>query len=248
MPATRRRTEPDPVAPRRRARRAVLIALAAILALIVGTSVYWVLARADAVPPPPTITVGSTAAAARPATPESAAAPGGIRTPDGCLGGPDPFKAILPAQQAATLDPIGAAEFALTFMRWADTYPGDPNALTVLPKVVTPGFQPVILAGLNSGWQGFKRGGYTHSGSVPGAQDQYRIVAADPSGVSVSVGLLMYGQSQKATGETSQPQMTVTVILDAVDGHWVVAGNGPRESNTFDPIQGAPWIPFAGVC
>ena len=72
-----------------------------------------------------------------------------MRTANGCLGGPDPYQAVLAAQQGATPDQVGAAEFALTFARWTVAYPIDPNAAAVLAQVAAPGYQPVALQGLN---------------------------------------------------------------------------------------------------
>ena len=67
----------------------------------------------------PTVTV----AAPPPASSvEVSAAPGAVgedtANPDGCLGGPDPYTAILPAQAAATLDAAGAAGFARAAVRY----------------------------------------------------------------------------------------------------------------------------------
>ncbi len=68
----------------------------------------------------PTVTV---AAAPPPASSVVvSASPGAVgedtANPDGCLGGPDPYTAILPAQDAATLDVAGAAGFARAAARY----------------------------------------------------------------------------------------------------------------------------------
>src|SRR6478609_8990492 len=61
--------------------------------------------------------------------------------PDGCLGGPDPYTAILPAQDAATLDVAGAAGFARAAVRYMlIAYPRPTDYATVIPQVyVDPG-------------------------------------------------------------------------------------------------------------
>ena len=67
----------------------------------------------------PTVTVAAPPPASSVAV---SASPGAVgedtANPDGCLGGPDPYTAILPAQAAATLDVAGAAGFARAAVRY----------------------------------------------------------------------------------------------------------------------------------
>ena len=145
-------TTPDP-RPRRR-RRVITWTAVAVVAVIAAVALYWALARSGTVPAPPPVTTSSTPpqASATTSAPSGSSATdtaAAARTANGCLGGQDPFQAVLAAQQAATPDQVGAAEFALTFARWTVTYPIDPNAQAVLTQVAAPGYQPVALAGLN---------------------------------------------------------------------------------------------------
>src|SRR5690348_8516746 len=127
-------TQPRPVS-----RRVLTWIVVVVVALVAAAAAYWALARSGAAPAPPPVTVGaspsptptlsSPAVSAEPSTPTGA---GQVRTTNGCLGGTDPYQAVLAAQQGATPDQVGAAEFALTFARWTVAYPVDPNAAAVL--------------------------------------------------------------------------------------------------------------------
>ena len=246
-------TTPDP---RRRRRRVITWTALAVVAVVAAVAAYWALARSGTVPAPPPITtttstppqvsVSDTAAPTGSSTADAGAA---VRTANGCLGGQDPFQAVLAAQQAATPDQVGAAELALTFARWTVTYPIDPNAAAVLAQVAAPGYQPVALAGLNQYADTLTAGGYTSAGTTPGAADQYRIMSTNRELTSVTLDLTVYRQSTKATGEVEAVKGFTTLLLDLADGHWKVSGSLPaRSSDPFAPDAGAPWIPYVGTC
>lgn len=246
-------TTPDP-RPRRR-RRVITWTAITVVAVIAAVALYWALARSGTVPAPPPVTTTSTppqASAPTSAEPtgSSAADTGAAaRTANGCLGGQDPFQAVLAAQQAATPDQVGAAEFALTFARWTVTYPIDPNAQAVLTQVAAPGYQPVALDGLNQYASTLTADGYTSASTIPEAADQYRIMSTNRELTSVTLDLTVYRQSTKATGEVETVKGFTTLLMDLVDGHWKVSGSLPaRSSDPFAPDAGAPWIPFVGTC
>jgi len=247
-------TTPDP-RPRRRRRRVITWAVLGIVAVVAAVAAYWALARSGAVPAPPPVTAASTppqaSASAAPTGPSATDAPAAVRTANGCLGGQDPFQAVLAAQQAATPDQVGAAELALTFARWTVTYPIDPNAQAVLSQVAAPGYQPVALAALDQYASTLTAGGYTSAGTTPSAANQYRIKsgeqALDPT--HVILDLILYRQSEKATGEVEAVRAFTTILLALVDGHWQVTGTLPAMgSDPFAPDAGAPWIPYVGTC
>src|SRR6478736_9283767 len=82
----------------------------------------------------PTVTVAAPPPASSVAVSASPGAVGEATTnPDGCLGGSDPYTAILPAQAAATLDATGAAGFARAAVRYLLVqYPRPADYTTVI--------------------------------------------------------------------------------------------------------------------
>jgi len=243
-------TTPDP----RRRRRVITWTALTVVALVAAVAAYWALARAGTVPAPPPVTAASTpppaSTTAAPTEPSTTADAGAAaRTANGCLGGQDPFQAVLAAEQAATPDQVGAAELALTYARWTVTYPIDPNAAAVLSQVAAPGYQPVALAGLNQYASTLTAGGYTSASTTPGAANQYRISATNQDQSSLTLDLIVYRQSTKATGQVDTVQGYTTILLDLVDGHWQVFGTLPAiGSDPSAPRADHPWIPYVGTC
>ena len=249
-------TTPDP-RPRRRRRRVITWAALAVVAVVAAVAAYWALARSGTVPAPPPITTTSTppqvsvSDTAAPTGSSTADAGATARTANGCLGGQDPFQAVLAAQQAATPDQVGAAELALTYARWTVTYPIDPNAEAVLSQVAAPGYQPVALAALDQYASTLTAGGYTSAGTTPGAANQYRIRSGeeglDPT--HVLLDMIVYRQSEKATGDVQTVRGFTSLSLELVNGHWQVLGSLPAmDSDPFAPRADAPWIPYVGTC
>jgi hypothetical protein len=229
-----------------------------VLALVAAVAVYWALARSGTAPTPLPVTISSAPPAAGttitdtsvPApTTNSAATAGQVRPANGCLGGPDPYQAVLPAQQAATPDQVGAAEFAVTFARWTVSYPIDPNAPAVLAQVAAPGYQPVALKGLDEYGRALSAAGYTSAGATPGAANQYRILSTNQDQTSLTMDLVLYRESTKANGEVETVRGFTTLLLDLVDGHWQIHGSlPPRAGDPFAPRADAPWVPYVGTC
>ena len=243
-------TTPDP----RRRRRVITWTALTVVALVAAVAAYWALARAGTVPAPPPVTAASTpppaSTTSAPAEPSTTAG-AGARTANGCLGGQDPFQAVLAAQQAATPDQVGAAELALTYARWTVTYPIDPNAAAVLSQVAAPGYQPVALAALDQYASTLTAGGYTSAGTTPGAANQYRIRSGeeglDPT--HVLLDMIVYRQSEKATGDVQTVRGFTSLSLELVNGHWQVLGSLPAmDSDPFATRADAPWIPYVGTC
>ena len=245
-------TTPDP---RRRRRRVITWTALAVVAVVAAVAAYWALARSGTVPAPPPITTTSTppqvsvSDTAAPTGSSTADAGATARTANGCLGGQDPFQAVLAAQQGATPDQVGAAELALTYARWTVTYPIDPNAEAVLSQVAAPGYQPVALAALDQYASTLTAGGYTSAGTTPGAADQYRISATNQDQTSLTLDLIVYRQTTKATGQVDSVQGYTTILLDLVDGRWQVFGTLPAiGSDPSAPRSDHPWIPYVGTC
>ncbi len=235
--------------PRRAPRRVLTWIAIGLVALVAAVAVYWALARSGAAPAPPPVTAQATPPPSTPAGTGEPSAGGEARTANGCLGGPDPYQAVLAAQQGATPDQVGAAELALTFARWTVTYPVDPNAPAVLSQVAAPGYQPVAMDGLNQYASTLIQGGYTSAGTTPGAADQYRVMSTNQDHTSVTLDMIIYRQSTTATGSVETVKGFTTLTLDLVDGHWQVFGSPPALSgDPFAPRADAPWVPYVGTC
>ena len=241
--------------PRRASRRVLIWIVVVVVALVAAVAAYWALARSGAAPAPPAVTIQSappvshTSIAASSVPEPTTPAAGAARTANGCLGGTDPYQAVLAAQQGATPDQVGAAEFALTFARWTVAYPIDPNAAAVLAQVAAPGYQPLALQGLNQYAATLSQAGYTAAGTTPGAANQYRIQSTNQDQTSMTLDLIVYRQSTTATGQVDAVQGFTTLLVDLVDGHWRIHGSLPaRSGDPFAPDAGAPWIPYVGTC
>ena len=235
------RTEPEPR--RRPVRRVVKWLGIAVAVLVVAVAAWWVLASTGKVPAPTPITVDA-ASAQQTATVDS-------NTANGCLGGTDPNTAILAAHDTAALDTFGAAGFARTFTRWAGNVPIDPAVAAVIPQVtVNTETANQLLTSMTAYDQRVTGSGYTADGAIPGGSDDvYRIVNADPAGASITVTVVTHRQSTLPDGShTPVLRSITTVILDVVNGHWVVAGSQPQPDNPYAPISGVPWVQFVGTC
>ena len=244
--------------PRRAPRRVLTWIAIGLVALVAAVAAYWALTRSGTAPAPPAVTIQSAPPASsttitdsfgsEPVTPTTVSA-GQARTANGCLGGPDPYQAVIPAQQAATPDQVGAAEFALTFARWTVAYPIDPNAPEVLAQVAAPGYQPVAMQGLDQYGRTLSAAGYTSAGTTPGAANQYRVMSTNQDQTSVTLDLIVNRQSTTATGQVDAVQGFTTLLLDLVGGHWQVFGTLPAiGSDPLAPRADRPWIPFVGNC
>ena len=234
-------------------RRAALIAAgaAAVLLVVAGVVLYGINRQPENTP----IIAAPTASTAEP-SPSAASSAGSSFVPDpnapadGCLGGPDPFAAILPAQNGATHDINGAAAFARTFGRWSVTYPIDPAAPEVLAAVVAEGnpFETSALDGLNQLARNLQSQGYTQAKTIPD-QGAYRIQPGS-SDTSVSMDLILYRQLTRSDGRVEEMKMAITILLErSADGPWFISGTlPPLGSDPFAPSDTVPWLPYQGAC
>ena len=146
-------------------------------------------------------------------TSTSKATGGGAAGAEGCLGGVNPSRAVLAAQEEATLDPKGAAAFAATFMRWRTLYPQEATYEQTAAQVLTPDAGDDLLKkdptapGSGSGWMTTTDG-------------RYEVTQSDEQSATVRI----VGTAYAKDGEDEQ---TATVggsyRLKVVDGHWRVA-------------------------
>ena len=251
----------SPQPARRRGRRNVLVVSAAVvLGLIVGLIVVAIARHkstgGQATPssvvssalPSPAV---SSAPAVTSSVPNSVDNVSGTLA-DGCLGGPDPFTAILAAQKAATIDANGAAAFARTVARWSASYPGDPNATTVLANLQAPGsgFAAAALIQSQKAAAALQSQGYV-SGRVLPNLGQYRVVNAVFGGVAgsdqgASVQVQIYRELTNTAGATSQTELTTELVLSVANGVWTVVGSAPNQQDTS--AAAIPWQPFSGAC
>lgn len=249
---------PQP-ARRRRRRNVLVVSAAVVLGLIVGLIVVAVARHkstgGQATPSPVVSSTPSSAVSSAPAVassvPNSVDSVSGSLA-DGCLGGSDPFAAILAAQKAATIDANGAAAFARTVARWSASYPGDPNATTVLAKLQAPGsdFAAAALIQSNKAAAALQAQGYV-SGKVLPNLGQYRVVNAVFGGVAGSdqganVQIQIYRELTNTAGATSQMELTTELVLSVTNGVWTVVGSSPNQQDTS--AAAIPWQPFSGAC
>ena len=245
MTTPQKRTEVEPPPHRRKTVKRVLITLAVLLGLVViGITGYWGLVRGGAVDGPPPITqIHSPVPDFASGTTSAPVAAGA----DGCLGGPsdDPAAQVLAAQAQAPLTPEGAAGFALAFTRYNITSTGDLKLAETMPQLVTPGWLPQKLARATQDNAALIAYGGGTTSTPNAVNDAWRIVTADPSNASITVTVNMIWW-KASTEETAQ--LTGSLILDAVGGHWVAAGYTPLPANPLTPIDGVPWQSYAAVC
>jgi hypothetical protein len=245
-------TTPSPdTTPRRR--RAVTAAIAAGAVVIVAAAVLYAVTRQPdtaSTPPVPVTPTPAMTTSPAPTTPSGTTTAPVAVLADGCLGGPDPFAAILPARNAATPDTTGAAAFARTFGRWSITYPIDPAAPQVLAAIVAEGnpFETAALDGLNELARNLQAQGYTES-RVVADQGAYRVQPGS-SDTSVSLDLILYRQLTRTDGRVEEMKMAITILLERTGtGPWYISGTlPPLGDDPFAPSATVPWLPFDGAC
>lgn len=245
-------------------RKALIVGAVLVLVVgaLIGVVITLVTGRDNATPaqtPALTPTLVTTATeSSMTAAPSSSAnttaepAPGGTLA-DGCLGGADPIKGILPAQQQAPITETGAAGFAHTFARWAVTFPFDTAAASVIDAVTTKDGVTRVTAmdGLIKQAQTLESKGYIAVKPVPGTAE-YRmvgdLVADDGKVVSGAVLIRMESDRTKSDGTTDRVQMVAMVSLNVdTEGHWLINSSSPPVG---DPDASGPtrWLPFSGGC
>jgi hypothetical protein len=243
---------PPPATSGRPRRRIALIVIGAVVVLVAVALVAILTGRGDepAATPSTPSTQPSLPSVATSSGPSSTSPAADGQLADGCLGGPDPFAAILPAQTAATHDDLGAAAFARTFGRWSVTYPIDPDAPQVLGAIVTSGnpFQQSALDSLNQLARELQAQGYTES-RVLADQGAYRISPVSTD-TSVSLDLILYRQLTRSDGRTEEMRMATTILLERdTSGSWYISGTlPPLGADPFAPSPNAPWLSYEGAC
>jgi hypothetical protein len=224
MALLREQQDPVTVSPQERGRRwprwvaaaggALVLALVAFL---LGTG------HGQPSPTPPTPPPGGSGA--------SVPAPDLAGQPDGCLGGADPYTAILPAQQQATLDAAGAVGFARSAFRYlVKSYPRPADAQAVVPQVfVNPAPWLATLAKPEAAPQPPPAG--TTTQYVRASETTYRVTTAGQT-ADVTVDLIL--ELDYPDGTNSQVRLTQRFLLQAVGGHWMIA-----DAPATDPLPAA---------
>lgn len=239
----------------RQGRAAIYIAVAALLGVVVGVGILWLRSgdeqAGESVPASTSSVVSSSPPVPSSSAPSSNTDDVTGRAADGCLGGSDPYTAVLAAQQEATIDDEGAAAFARAVARWALAYPSDPNSSQVLTTLEAPGsfFAKVSEQAGNSDDR-LRQAGYVSSRIDPSSQ--YRVLgevvtdAPSPRGGSVQVKLTRV--LVKADGSEDSADFKVEMILEEnPEGLWSVVGTTP-EGLMIPETPTTVWVPYAGGC
>jgi hypothetical protein len=194
----------------------------AFLLLLVVTSAF-ILGRGGRTETPvvaaPTVTVAAPPPASSVAV---SASPGAVgedtANPDGCLGGSDPYTAILPAQDAATLDVAGAAGFARAAARYfLMQYPRPADYATVIPQVFVDPTGPLAAAANPAPAAQPPPAGTTSKYVRPAESAYVATVLGDRADVTVS----MYMELDYPDGTPPNTvRLTQRLLLQAVDGKW----------------------------
>jgi len=246
---------PQPVR-RRRGRSILIVGAAVVLGLVVGLLVVGVSRHKGTAGQPvataPVVIPASSPVSSAPvviaSVPRSADNVSGTLA-DGCLGGSDPFTAILAAQKAATPDAKGAAAFARTVARWSASYPGDPNAAAVLAKLQAPGsgFASAALIQSQKATTALQSQGYV-SGKVLPNLGQYRVLNIVTGGgqPGADIQIQVYRELTNTSAVTSQTELSTELDLQLVNGVWAVVGSPPNQQDTSATV--IPWQSFSGAC
>ena len=241
---------------RRRFRGILIIAGAVVLGLVVGLILASTGHHKDtagqgvpqtAVPVPSSSAVSSASALAT-SSPNSVDDVSGTLA-DGCLGGSDPFSAVLAAQKAATPDNNGAAAFARTVARWAASYPSDPNAAAVLAKIQAPGsaFTAAGMAQTQKADAALQAQGYVSGGCCRTSANTGCWVASPVAGSrGAIIEIQIYRELTDTSGQTSQAALTTQLVLQLSAGVWTVVGSPPNPQDP--PVSVIPWQSFDGAC
>lgn len=224
----------------------LIMAIALAVGIAIGTATSNDTATPATVAPSSAITTPAMTTAPSAATSGASAA----NQANGCLGGADPFTAILPAQQAASLDDAGAAAFARTVARWLVTYPSDPNASPVLDRIVAPGsdaFRANVLDDQAKNARDFAAQGYIE-GRVVADAGSYRMTGfTTPTDATVDV--ILQRQLTRNDGRVETVKMITSFALTVTDGHWSLVGTmQPLGDDPWADSPTNPWQSYAGAC
>lgn len=240
----------------RQGRAAIYIAVAALLGVVVGAGILWLRSGDEQAGESVPASTSSVVSSSPPVTSSSSAPSSNTddvtgRAADGCLGGSDPYTAVLTAQQEATIDDEGAAAFARAVARWALAYPSDPNRSEVLTTLEAPNsFWAKAAEQAGNSDDRLSAAGYESSRIEPASQ--YRMVAevnvdkTPPRRGSVQVKLTRV--LVKADGSEDSADFKVELILEEnPEGLWAVVGSTPEGLMTPESPT-TVWMPFAGGC
>jgi hypothetical protein len=78
--------------------------------------------------------------------------------------------------------------------------------------------------------------------------DLYRVINADPAAASMTVTVVAHAYAAKTAADTAAVKYPATIILDVIDGRWMVAGKTTGPADPYAPIPGVPWVTFDGIC
>ncbi len=243
------RQQDDPVtttAPHRR--RQVAFIAGGTVALLLAVAGAFLIGRNGASPSPDPVVPPAVSVAAPPnpaATATSIADPVAPPTtgtgPDGCLGGPDPYTAILPAQAAAALDVNGAAAFARSAFRYlVKAYPRPADMSVVIPKVFVNPDRWLALAqkpASNPAPEG------TTTAFVRPNETSYQ---ATMTGDTADVTVNLFTQVDYPDGKTGQVVQTQRFLLKVVDGRWWIVETPPTDA--LPPAGTGGSLYFVGAC
>lgn len=246
-----------------RKRSWLMVTVAVVVGIIVGVGVVLVInsnTSASSATPASTTSPSlpssqtpmgvSSSPAASSATSSSTGEPQpGAKSADGCLGGKDPFAAVLLAQSQAPLTAEGAAAFARTVGRYSVTFPIDPDADHVISQIAEADSLMAAsgVRDMSAAARDLRAKGYTEATAEPDKSAYVSSTGSMNGHVnSANVALQLYRKLTKADGAVDEVKMTTEVILSVKAGKWVVADASPPPGDLSDPVT--PWVPYIGGC
>ncbi|GAA3621744.1 hypothetical protein GCM10022199_27740 [Marihabitans asiaticum] len=155
---------------------------------------------------------------------------------DGCLGGINPSKAVLRAQEEAALDPRGAAAMAATFFRWRGQYPQGTDYEDVAERVFTE----------DAGEELLTRDAETEAGTGWADMSDGRYAVTQSDKESATVELVATGYAQQGD-EESTAIVWGQIRMRASDGKWQVADVDSMPEGDMEAVR-AEGHPFKGGC
>ncbi|WP_306513116.1 hypothetical protein [Janibacter hoylei] len=217
----------------------IVLAIVAVIALIALTVVATSALGGDEPPVPPTSSSDSsgdqTSSQKSPSSEDGAGA-------SGCLGGVNPTKAVLAAQEEASLDPKGAAAFAATVMRWRSQYPPDPGYAGKAKQIMTADAGADLMTVEDAD------GGPEDSGWASTDGARYRVTESTESTATVEIVMPMFATS-KEYPDGVEVSTAARWRLIAEDGQWKVTDMDPIEENAAARQEvSAHGLTFKGVC
>lgn len=168
---------------------------------------------------------------------------------NGCLGGPNPFAAILTARATAAPDIAGAAALARTYGRWAVTYPIDPQATQGFASVIgsdTGSLLTQTVDSLNELARQLQSSGFTEGKALPD-EAAYRVQPGATDDYTV-LDQIVSRQLTRSDGRVETTKIAMTLVLGKDENGWAITGMLPPRADPFAPSVAAPWLYYEGVC